>query len=239
MGKGLPALVILLVTILTLCSCHKPTVPTPPPSTESGTSIPTTIRVLRVATGQIEEVEFKSYVKNVLPNEWFASWEMDALKAGAMAVKTYAWYWTMHQKYPGENYDVKDTTADQVYKPGTSHSQTDKAVDETWDYIMTKEGATFQAQYDSGTQGSSDPKNLGRMSQWGTQYWAEKGKNWQSILHYYYDPIEIVALATPTQTNVTLTLYFTGLTPSTITTSESTMMPRCQPLVLILTTSSR
>jgi hypothetical protein len=153
-------------------------------------ALPSTIRVLRTATGQVEVVNFKDYVKNVLPNEWIPSWDMNALKAGAMAVKTYAWYWTIHQKYPGQNYDVKDSTADQVYMPGTSNPRTNQAVEETWNWVMTKNGEVFQAQYDSGTAGSPDPLNSGRMSQWGTQYWAETGKDWQWIVHYYYDPIE-------------------------------------------------
>jgi hypothetical protein len=128
------------------------------------------------------------YVKNVLPNEWIASWDMNALKAGAMAVKTYAWYWTIH--HTGQNYDVDDTTAYQVYMPGTSNSRSNQAVEETWNWVMTKNGEIFLAQYDSGTAGSPDPLYSGRMSQWGTQYWAETGKDWQWIIHYYYDPIE-------------------------------------------------
>jgi len=152
---------------------------------------PSTIRVLITATGEIKVVNFEDYVKNVLPNEWYASWPMEALKAGAMAVKTYAWYWTIHQKYPGKGYNVKDSTADQVYIPGSSNSRTNQAVDDTWNYYMTKNSEIFQAQYDSGTEGSPDPLNPGRMSQWGTQYWALQARTWQWIVHYYYDPVEI------------------------------------------------
>jgi uncharacterized repeat protein (TIGR01451 family) len=161
-------------------SCQAATTPT----------LPSTIRVLRTETGQVEVVDLKEYVKNVLPNEWISSWNMDALKSGAMATKTYAWYWTIHQKYPGCDYDVKDTIADQVYRPSTANSRTSQAVEETWNWVVTKNGEIFQAQYDSGTQGSPDPLNAGRMSQWGTQYWAESGKDWLWIVHYYYDPVE-------------------------------------------------
>ena len=161
-------------------SCQAATTPT----------LPSTIRVLRTETGQVEVVDFKEYVKNVLPNEWISSWNMDALKAGAMAGKTYAWYWTIHQKYPGQDYDVKDTIGDQVYIPGTANSRTDQAVEETWNRVMTKNGEIFEAQYDSGTPGSPDPLYAGRMSQWGTQYWAEQEKDWQWIVHNYYDPVE-------------------------------------------------
>jgi hypothetical protein len=159
----------------------------------SSPSYPEKIRVLRHETGQIDEVDFDYYVKNVLPNEWIASWDMEALKAGAMAVKTYAWYWTIHQKYPGQGYDVRDDTWDQVYNPASSHSRTDQAVEDTWNWVMMKNGEVFQAQYDSGIQGSPDPLYPGRMSQWGTQYWAEGVKDWQWICHYYYDPIALAS----------------------------------------------
>lgn len=152
---------------------------------------PKTIRVLNTHTGQIKTVDFKDYVKHVLPNEWYASWNMEALKAGAIATKTYAWYWTIHHKYPGKGYDVKDSAADQIYIPGKSNPRTDKAVDETWNQVMTKKGEIFQAQYDSGTKGSPYPLISGRLSQWGTQYWAQKGKDCQWILHNYYGSVSI------------------------------------------------
>ena len=157
---------------------------------------PSTIKVLRTATGQIEIVDFKTYVKNVLPNEWIAIWDMEALRAGAMAVKTYAWYWIINRKYPGQGFDIKDTTADQVYKPGSSHPRTDRAVEETWHLVMTRGKQIFQAQYFDGTPGLPETCSVktgrcyaGRMSQWGTQHWARQGRDWQWIFRYYYGEV--------------------------------------------------
>jgi parallel beta-helix repeat protein len=164
---------------------------------------PEIIKVLRTATGEVEEVNFKDYVKNVLPNEWAACWDWDieALKAGAMAVRTYGWYWITHEKYPASDpyYDVRDDEQDQVYDPhwqekfilATSEERYSEAIDDTWKWVMTRNNQVFESQYDSGTPGSPDPLYPGRMSQWGTQYWAEGGEDWQWILHYYYDPIEL------------------------------------------------
>jgi hypothetical protein len=135
------------------------------------------------------------------------SWNMDALKAGSMAIKNYAWYWTIHQKYSRQNYDVKDSTADQVYVPGTATTRTDQAVEETWNWTMTKNGQIFEAQYDSGTPGSPDPLYAGRMSQWGTQYWATSGKDWQWILHNYYDPTILTNRDSACSPNVTFNIY--------------------------------
>ena len=37
----------------------------------------------RTSSGDIEKIGFYDYCKNVLPNEWVASWPEEALKAGA------------------------------------------------------------------------------------------------------------------------------------------------------------
>ena len=64
-------------------------------------ALPETIRV-RVTgypicdTGRaytVEVIDFKEYVKHVLPNEWVPSWPWESLRSGAMAAKMYAWYW--------------------------------------------------------------------------------------------------------------------------------------------------
>ncbi len=93
---------------------------------------PASIRVLITATGSIVTVPFEQYVKDVLPNEWIASWSAAALQAGAMAAKTYAWYWTNHsgdRTSGGQCFDVYDSTSSQVYKAGSHQPSTDAAVD--------------------------------------------------------------------------------------------------------------
>jgi peptidoglycan hydrolase-like amidase len=85
-------------------------------------NIPKTIRVLRTNESKIVEINYKEYVKNVLPNEWTASWDMEALKAGALAVKTYAWYWILHQ-----NILIKAMTSEMTHliKSTDQNHQTD------------------------------------------------------------------------------------------------------------------
>jgi YVTN family beta-propeller protein len=190
----------------------RPGPPVPPTS-----ELPRTIRVLRTATGEIEEVGFEDYVRNVLPNEWAACWDWDieALRAGAMAVKTYGWYWTLHHKYPGQGYDVRDDASDQVYDPSwrekfilaTPEGRYYSAVADSWSWTMKRNGEVFESQYIDGWPGKPEPISYsywkkygiikeypGRMSQWGTQYWAERGKNWQWILHYYYESVDITSI---------------------------------------------
>ena len=76
---------------------------------------PQNIWVWRVETGVSEQYDFAFYLTHVLPDEWIASWDADALGAGAIAAKTYAWYRTK----PGHAFsggsgcaDLQDTTSD-------------------------------------------------------------------------------------------------------------------------------
>ena len=42
-------------------------------------------------TYHTEVMDFKEYVKGVLPAEWGRDWDEDSLRAGAVAVKMFAW----------------------------------------------------------------------------------------------------------------------------------------------------
>ncbi|GAA5528613.1 peptidoglycan-binding protein [Herpetosiphon gulosus] len=171
----------------------------------TNTTPPSTIRVYRVSLGRIDTVNFKTYVKHVLPNEWVAGWRTESLRSGAMASKTYAWYRTMYPKYPGKGYDTKDTTADQVYNPNVSYASTNAAVDDTWNYRLIKNNAIFQSQYCAGSYNGSRTsgqcsQNHGwtvglYMSQWGSKYLADNGSTWRSILTFYYDNVTIGTIA--------------------------------------------
>jgi hypothetical protein len=67
---------------LTSCSGYYSDV-TPPP----------TIRIYDVLSGTIVVRDFKTYVKEVLPNEWIPSWGSQSLQSGAMAVRNFGWWW--------------------------------------------------------------------------------------------------------------------------------------------------
>jgi hypothetical protein len=155
---------------------------------------PTTILVYRVASGRVDRVPFKTYVKNVLPNEWFAGWPAASLDAGAMAVKSYGWYWALHstRRTPsGHCYDVRDTTADQVYVPGSAASSTSAAVDRTWGTRMTRSGNILQAHYCSTTTACGAWVAGNWMSQNGSRDQAQAGRGYRAILRSYYRDIVI------------------------------------------------
>jgi len=113
----------------------------------STTQPPPTIKVYRVSEGRVETVDFKDYVVRVTSREWNV--KQGALRnAGAVAVKQYAWYHVLHYrggKYNGQCFDVRDTTADQLYasKPISQiPSNVKKSVNKTWGWSLHR-GSKF------------------------------------------------------------------------------------------------
>jgi len=142
----------------------------------------------------VQVVDFKDYVKHVLPNEWISVWDSASLEAGAMAVKTYAWYWIqLGGKWPDA--DVYDSTCDQVYNPAVAYASTNAAVDATWDFAMTNGGRLFMASYRAYQSQCPAGSYPGCMGQWDSESLAEEGWSWQDILHYFYSDISISALS--------------------------------------------
>ncbi|MFI0791845.1 SpoIID/LytB domain-containing protein [Micromonospora rubida] len=164
--------------------------------TTDGTNskLPSTILVYRVGLGRVDRVDFKTYVKNVLPNEWVTSWPNASLQAGAVAVKSYGWYWALHSTRKtsgGQCYDVRDDTADQVYRPSSAVSSTSAAVDSTWSTRMTRSGNILRAHYCATTTACGGWVTGDWMSQYGSRDLANAGNNYQAILHYYYSNVVI------------------------------------------------
>ncbi len=108
---------------------------------------PKTIRVLRsygAASGKVQVVPFRDYVENVMAWEWPEAYPTQALRAGAVAVKQYGWYyarkWRGGKTASGVCYDVKDTSADQIYRPETRSAGPKqlKAVAMTWNLSIRR-----------------------------------------------------------------------------------------------------
>jgi peptidoglycan hydrolase-like amidase len=100
----------------------------------------------------------EDYVKNTLPNEWVPSWGADALKAGAVIIRS-GMYWRINRtdlesKYPNNNcdggifcfdYDCQYSTKYNItaptsrggkeeWRPNTALASTNAAVDATFQY---------------------------------------------------------------------------------------------------------
>ena len=176
-----PRVASLLAAIL-LCLAALPTTSSPAAaagacgSYASETAPPPTIRVYRTATGAVDTVDFQTYVKNVLSREWISSWTTESIRAGALAVKNYAWYQVLHWRgyvnAAGACFDVFDSTRDQHYDPSRpTYAAMANAVDATWGTLAHKSGRVFATYYNAGAPGEACGANANgwQMFQWGTQ----------------------------------------------------------------------
>lgn len=182
----------------------------------SQTTPPTSIRVLLTATNTIVTVGFENYVENSLPNEWVPSWDGEALKAGAVADKSYAWFWVNHfggylnTNTPSTCFDVTDDTNFQVYRANSAQTRTNDAVQQTWS-VIARDADTHEVRqtfYRSGLTATPSKDTCGAgangttMSQYGSQACAVAGKDFRTILNTYYfaktSTIPALELATAT-----------------------------------------
>lgn len=104
------------------------------------------IKIVPVSGGMqiINETSLESYLYGVVPAEAVPSWPQEALKAQAVAARTYALY-TMKQN-SNKAYDVVPTTSHQVYNGQSGeYDSTNRAVDATKGMVMMYKGAPIQA----------------------------------------------------------------------------------------------
>ncbi|MFP3897426.1 MAG: SpoIID/LytB domain-containing protein, partial [Anaerolineales bacterium] len=173
--------------------------------------VPGTIRVL-MPDDSVVEMRMDEYLKGVVPREMPPHWPAEALRAQAVAARTYAS--TCH-RHSDKGADVCTTTHCQVWGP-TRYETTDQAVDETHGVAATYDGylihAFFFAHCDGETRASEDvwsaylpycrpvECSCGKdemyghgvgMCQWGAQALAEAGKSYEEILKHYYTDIDV------------------------------------------------
>ncbi|MGA3056473.1 MAG: SpoIID/LytB domain-containing protein, partial [Candidatus Limnocylindrales bacterium] len=165
----------------------------------STTTPPPTIRVLRStgpSSGSVQTVDFKTYVKVVMAPEWSGTWPQEVMRAGAVAIKQYAWYYTMHYRGitgTGGCADVYDNNNDQIYQPETRTptAQQIQAVDSTWPESILKNGAFILTGYRSGdpSMGCGQDADGYHLYQASASHCAS-GANMtgEQILHVYYGP---------------------------------------------------
>ena len=160
----------------------------------STTTPPPTIRVLRTGTGAVEVVDFATYVKVVMAAEWPSNWPIEALRAGAVAAKQYAWYYVIHYRGGVGNggcYDVTDNTNDQIYSPETrtpaaSHNS---SVDTTWSEFLLKNGLFILTGYRSGANVTCGSDADGyHLWQYSAHNCAVAGRTGEQILQIYFGP---------------------------------------------------
>ncbi|MUG01718.1 SpoIID/LytB domain-containing protein [Bacillus tequilensis] len=115
-------------------------------------------------------IPFEDYLKGVVPHEMPASWQKEALKAQAVAARTYS--------INSAGKEVQDTTAFQVYGGYDWNSKTSEVVEATKGKVLKYNGNLISATYSSSNGG----------------YTEASGEVWSSQLPYLiakkdtYDP---------------------------------------------------
>jgi hypothetical protein len=174
---------------------------------------PPTVRILRTnsplegVNGTVETVDFRTYVGIVIAAEWPSFYPPELLKAGALAVKQFAWYYAIVYRggvnAEGECYDMQDDTIDQYYQPEVRvplASQL-RAIDATWTMHLRKSERTTTGRgrfiltgYRSGPDvDCGADKDSWRIYQHSAYKCARAGMNMEQILRTYLEPrLEIV-----------------------------------------------
>ena len=185
------------------------------PEAELGmSSVPSTIRVL-MPDGQVVEMDVDEYLKGVVPWELPPSAPMEALKAQAVAARSYA---VTSWNHAAQGANVCTTTHCQMWK-NIRFSRTDQAVEETRGMVATHSGKIIRAFYfghcDGHTRNSEDvwiqalpycrsvACECGYSTMWGHGVgmcqegaiaMARLGASFHQILRHYYTGVSILGM---------------------------------------------
>ncbi len=161
------------------------------------------LRAWQNRTLAINILPLEEYLRSVVPSEMPASWHMDALKAQAVAARSYAINTQRQRKWGNAPYDLVSDVRDQVYagfyrfvSNATApipviHPRSDRAVADTVGYVL-REGfkgyyrARLQRNWISWNGGYMPVSDGQHLDQEMTQQMALRGWNWVQILSWWY-----------------------------------------------------
>jgi hypothetical protein len=156
-------------------------------------------------------LDMEEYLRHVVPKEMEVSWSMEALRAQAVASRSFAAQKAIAQ--PNATYHITDSTGDsQAFDATVTNARTDTAVNTTDGYVLTHNGEVIEAMFSASNGGTTksgktysstndypyllqrpDPWTLGStdghrvgMSQKGAYLMAMGGYTYTSILGFYY-----------------------------------------------------
>ncbi len=154
-------------------------------------------KILLVSKGNsllvVNHVNFEQYLYSVVGSEMHANAPTEALKAQAIAARSYA---LVHMIRPASSwYDLGNTQRWQVYKGLNSEYNTGHhAVRSTKGQILSHRGGVVESLY-AATDEIVARAHKGRgMSQTGAYELARKGYDYQQILDYYYPGVGLSRL---------------------------------------------
>lgn len=103
----------------------------------------------------IEQISLEQYLYGVLPYEMHPSWALEALKAQAVAARTYTL--KSIEKKAKEPFDLYSDVRSQVYKgAGNVYESVKKAVDQTRGEVLAYKGELFFTYYHANCGGGTD-----------------------------------------------------------------------------------
>lgn len=154
------------------------------------------IKVKDEKSGNIMEVPFEEYIQGVVSGEMPASFEMEALKAQAVAARSYALY---HMN--GKEYDVTNTTSNQVYLTEKQQrekwkedyedksNKIKKAVNETTGQYLTYNGQIVNAMFFAASVGKTE--NSEEVFSTPVPYLRSVSSQWDELSPVYNDIVKI------------------------------------------------
>lgn len=95
----------------------------------------------------INEVDLEEYLYQVVPSEMVISWPLEALKAQAVASRTYAVAQVIYSRQGRLGFHVSDSTSSQVYNNQPEAASTTRAILETSGQILAGEDSTVGSAY--------------------------------------------------------------------------------------------
>lgn len=125
----------------------------------------------------IAHIQMEDYLYGVLPYELGNSAPLEALKAQAVAARTYTI--RMMTNRAGNSYDVVDTDADQVYRGTTSGNENCKAAVDATKGMVLKYGSRYAETYYSSSNGGQTESAL--------NVWGGKGYDYLPVKDDPYD----------------------------------------------------
>ncbi|MCX5944855.1 MAG: SpoIID/LytB domain-containing protein [Cyanobacteria bacterium] len=145
----------------------------------------------------INHLPLEDYIASVVGSEMPSSWNLEALKAQAVAARSYA---VAHMaRPPSQHWHLGNTTRWQAYRGlDTVNGRTRTATATTAGLILSYQGGIVESLYAANSQISWEAhRNLGAsMSQEGANSLANQGQSYPQILGHYYQGASLARLKT-------------------------------------------
>ncbi|MBW4444906.1 MAG: SpoIID/LytB domain-containing protein [Plectolyngbya sp. WJT66-NPBG17] len=142
----------------------------------------------------VNSVDLEQYLYSVVGAEMPSSWSIEALKAQAIAARSYA---LVHRQRPANLwYDLTNTEWHQVYGGlATETSQSQASVESTRGLVLAKNGLLFEAMYAATNEiVAKHHSGYQSMSQTEAQRQASLGFDYQQILSTFYQGTHLARL---------------------------------------------